>query len=178
MILWAHSGCPGSLVAKKVWSFLSSAKRWGDHLAQGRRVQVNMKVFRDLHTLLSIIEGQCQEKWLNLGRKKQSAMMYIATVHHVWCYGEILYSGELPQEKTFVNWKIKILQKKLMQIATKPWYFSPWIVFCYTVVVVNRNTQLSQSSIEWFPNANLASYFGGQARLRGCCTANLSPCEK
>ena len=45
--------------------------------------------------------------------------------HNVYCHCAprlMLWgnSGELLQEKTFVNWKIKILQKKLMQIATKP----------------------------------------------------------
>lgn len=69
-MLVADLRCSGGLLAEGVWSIIGRSV-WGrDHLTDVGRVQINVKVLRDLDPLPSIVEGKGHEKRLNLNRRR------------------------------------------------------------------------------------------------------------
>ena len=69
-MLVADLCCSGGLLAEGVWSIISCSI-WGrDHLADVGRVQIDVKVLRDLDPFPGIVEGKGHEKWLNLNNRR------------------------------------------------------------------------------------------------------------
>ena len=66
MLLVADLCCSGGLLAEGVWSIIGRSVRRRDHLTDVGRVQVDVKVLRDLDPFPGIIEGKGNEKRLNL----------------------------------------------------------------------------------------------------------------